>query len=102
MTHVRLSDSSKAALRDLTPLSQEDFREVQSVLTDAAREQSEIRASYHVAIQSKMTYDLTVALRKMDETSAALSSRLVFLTWILVGLTLVLAVEAIKHLATLR
>ncbi len=102
MTHARLSDSSKAALRDLSPLSQEDFREVQSVLTDPAREQSEIRASYHVAIQSKMTYDLTVALRKMDETSAALSSRLVFLTWILVGLTLVLAVEAIKHLATLR
>jgi len=102
MTHARLSDSSKAALRDLSPLSQEGFREVQSVLTDPAREQSEIRASYHVAIQSKMTYDLTVALRKMDETSAALSRRLVFLTWILVGLTLVLAVEAIKHLATLR
>ncbi len=99
MTHTKLSDSAKAALSHADPLSPENFREIQGVLTDPTREQAEIQPSHLAAIQAKLISDLTVALRAMDRTSAALSRKLVVLTWMLVVLTIVLAIDAIKNLA---
>ena len=98
MTHTKLSDDNMAALSRSEPLSSEHFRQIQTVLTDPTRAQVEIQPSHLAAVQAKLVFDLTASLRAMDETNSALSRRLVFLTWILVVLTLVLAVDAIKNL----
>ena len=98
MTHTKLSDSNKTALSQSDPLPAEHFRQIQTILTDPTREQAEIQPSHLAAIQAKLVSDLTVTLRAMDTTSAALSRRLVFLTWILVVFTLVLVADAIKNL----
>jgi hypothetical protein len=98
MSFERLSDPAKQGLQSLEPLTPEQFREIQSVLTDASRERSEIQASHHVAIQAKLTHDLTAALRKMDKTSSTLARWLVWLTFALVILTVVLAWETINRL----
>jgi len=95
MSNVRLSEPAKAALRNEDALPPETFLDIQATLTDPIRTQAEIPPSYHVAIQTKMIHDLIAALRKMDETSAGLSRKLVWLTWTLVILTLVLTAEAV-------
>jgi len=95
--HVRLEAECLEALRRPDLLSPGRFEEIQSVLTDPTRTQAEIPASYHVAIQSKLTRDLIVTLRTMDQTNAALTRRLVWLTAILVVLTVVLAADALPH-----
>jgi hypothetical protein len=100
MSNVRLSESAKAALRSGDALPPDTFLDIQATLTDPTRTQAEIQPSYHVAIQTKMIHDLIAALRKMDETSAGLSRKLVWLTWILVILTVVLAAEAAINLLT--
>ena len=98
MTHTKLSDSNMAALSQSDPLSSEHFRQIQTVLTDPTRAQVEIQPSHLAAVQAKLVFDLTTALRTMDRTNTALSRRLVFLTWVLVGLTIVLAADALKNL----
>ncbi len=97
MPHERLSAECLEALRHRDSLSPDRFEEIQSVLTAPARTQAEIQASYHVAIQSKLTYDLISTLRTMDQTNAALTRRLVWLTVILVVLTVILAADALPH-----
>ena len=96
---TRLSDSNKAALAHSDPLSSEQLRQIQTILTDPTREKAEIQPSHLAAIQAKLVSDLITALRAMDRTNTALSRRLVSLTWVLVVLTVVLAADAIKNLA---
>lgn len=98
MDHYKLSEEIKERIRSLEPMSPADWREVLSVLTDKTREQAEIQASHHVAIQVRITYDLVNALHAMDRTSATLSKKLVWLTWVLVIFTAALLVEPLVHL----
>ena len=97
MEHQKLSEELKGRIRSLDPMSPEDWREVLNVLTDKSREQAEIQASHHVAIQVRITYDLVSALHAMDRTSAALSKKLVLLTWVLVAFTAALLIEPLVH-----
>ena len=97
MDHYKLSEELKERIRSLEPMSPEDWRDVLSVLTDKTREQAEIQASHHVAVQVRITYDLVNALHAMDKTSAALSKKLVLLTWVLVVFTATLLIEPLVH-----
>jgi hypothetical protein len=99
MAQTRLSDANKAALAHGDPLSSEQLRQIQTILIDPTREKAEIQPSHLAAIQAKLVSDLIASLRTMDRTNTALSRRLVFLTWVLVVLTLVLVADAIKNLA---
>ena len=98
MEHYKLSEELKERIRSLERMSPDDWREVLGVLTDKSREQAEIHASYQVAVQVRITYDLVNALQRMDRTSAALSSKLVWLTWVLVFFTAALLIEPVLHL----
>ncbi|MCI0371110.1 MAG: hypothetical protein L0214_06935 [candidate division NC10 bacterium] len=98
MDRYKLSDELKGRIGSLAPMSPDDWREALEVLTDRSREQAEIQASHHVALQVRVTYDLVNALHAMDRTSAALSRKLVLLTWVLVLFTAVLLVEPAVHL----
>jgi hypothetical protein len=95
--HERLSAECLEALRHHDSLSPDRFEEIQSVLTAPVRTQAELQPSYHVAIQSKLTYDLISTLRRMDQTNAALTRKLLWLTVILVVLTVILAADAFPH-----
>jgi hypothetical protein len=98
MEHHKLSEELKERIRSLERMSPDDWREALSVLTDKSREQAEIHASYHVALQVRVIYDLVNALHATDRTSAALSKKLVVLTWVLVFFTAALLVEPAVHL----
>ena len=100
MEHTKISDELKARISTLEPMSPADWREVLAVLTDKSREQAEIQPSTLSALNVRVTYDLVNALQKMDQTSAALSRRLVVLTWILVIFTAVLLIEPAMHLVS--
>ena len=97
MEHSKLSEELKELISSLKPMSPEDWHKVLSVLTDKTREQAEIQASHHVAVQVRITYDLVIALRNMDKTSATLSRKLVLLTLVLVAFTAVLLIEPYIH-----
>ena len=104
MPYERLSPECLEALQQQAQLPPGRFEELQATLTSPVRVQIELQPSYLVAIQSKLTYDLTSTLRKMDQTNAALTKKLVWLTVFLVVLTIllvvltaILAVEAWPH-----
>jgi hypothetical protein len=98
MDSTDFSEDLKAKIRGLEHMSPGDWRQVLSVLTDKSRAQKELQPSHWIALQVRITYDLTNALHKMDHSSTTLARKLVVLTWVLVVFTAALLIEPIVHL----
>lgn len=98
MEPSKISDDVKERIRRLDQMSPDDWQQVLSVLTDKSREQAEMQPSLLSALNIRITYDLVNALERMDQTSAALSRKLLVLTWVLVAFTAVLLIEPAIHL----
>ena len=99
MDSTDFSEDLKAKIRSLEPMSPGDWREVLAVLTDKSRALKELQPSHWVALQVRITYDLTNALHRMDRSSTTLARKLVVLTRVLVVFTAALLIEPIIHLA---
>lgn len=98
MEPTKLSEDLKDRIRTLEHLSPDDWRRVLRVLLDKSREQDELQPSFLTALNVRITYDLVNALQRMDETSAGLTSKLVFLTRVLVICTVALLIEPATYL----
>jgi hypothetical protein len=90
-----IDEGLKESIHSLAAMSPDDWRQVLQVLTSKEREQSELQPSTLSALNIRITYDLVQSLHKMDKTSAALTRKLVVLTWLLVVFTVVLLIEPV-------
>ena len=93
-----IDEDLKKRLLNLEPLSPDDWRHVLGGLTDKADEQRATHPTLLSALNIRITYDLVNALHRMDRTSAALATKLLVLTWLLVVFTAALLVEPAIHL----
>ena len=92
-----IDESVKNRIHTLEPLSSDDWSHVLGVVMDKARQTTEMQPSTLSALSIRITHDLVNAIQKMDRTSAALSHKLVVLTWVLVLFTAALLIEPVVH-----
>ena len=92
-----IDDELRKRVQNLDHLSPDDWRHVLGELTDKAHEQRATHPSLLSALNIRITYDLVNALHRMDRTSAALATKLLVLTWLLVVFTAALLLEPAVH-----
>jgi hypothetical protein len=92
-----IDDDLRKRVQTLDHLSPDDWRQILGTLTDKANEQRAMHPSLLSALNIRITYDLVNALHRMDRTSAALATKLLVLTWLLVVFTAALLLEPAVH-----
>ena len=90
-----LNEKVEERLINLKHMTPEDWQEVLKYLQTYEADSPTVTVAMY---QIRIAFDLVNALHRFDQSSSKLSRHLLILTWVLVVLTLVLAIEPVMKL----